>query len=348
MDFIDQLKGLAKRIETLKSQINTEEATKTSLIMPFFQILGYDVFNPLEFVPEYIADIGIKKGEKVDYAILNDGQPTIIVEAKWCGEPLNRHGNQLFRYFAATKAKFGILTNGIEYRFYTDLDEVNKMDLKPFFVVDLTNLKEADVTELKKFHKSNFDIQTVFNAAENLKYTNLIKGLLAKQLEQPDDNFVNYILSEVYDGKRRQSVIDKFTPIVKKSFNQFINDLLSDRITTALAQTSADDEQPAEDNIVDNTPAAILTPENEQAINIIRNILSPIVEPERIQAREFKYYTVVQLDGRKFKWICRLMLQDNKIAFFDADKYLAYYSIQSVDELNNFKDKLVAGLQRVI
>lgn len=348
MDFIDQLKGLAKRIETLKPQINTEEATKTSLIMPFFQLLGYDVFNPLEFVPEYTADIGIKKGEKVDYAILNDGQPTIIVEAKWCGEPLNRHGNQLFRYFAATKAKFGILTNGIEYRFYTDLDEVNKMDLKPFFVVDITNLKDQDVAELKKFHKSNFDIQTVFNAAENLKYTNLIKGLLAKQLEQPDDNFVNYILSEVYDGKRRQSVIDKFTPIVKKSFNQFINDLLSDRITAALAQTSADDEPQSDNDTSDSPSETVLAPENEQAINIIRNILSPIVDPERIQARDFKHYTVVQLDGRKFKWICRLYPQYNKIAFFDEEKYLIYFELNTPEDINNYKDKLIAGLQRVL
>ena len=85
MDFVDQVKILSKRVDTLKNQIQTEEATKTSFIMPFFQLLGYDVFNPLEFVPEYTADVGIKKGEKVDYAILNDGEPVILVEAKWCG-----------------------------------------------------------------------------------------------------------------------------------------------------------------------------------------------------------------------------------------------------------------------
>lgn len=117
MDFADQLKVLAKRVASLKEQIQTEEAAKTSFIMPFFQLLGYDVFNPLEFVPEYTADVGIKKGEKVDYAILSDGLPIILIEAKWCGEDLGKHGGQLFRYFGTTKAKFGILTNGIEYRF---------------------------------------------------------------------------------------------------------------------------------------------------------------------------------------------------------------------------------------
>lgn len=346
MDFTDKLQALSKRIENLKPQINTEEATKTSLVMPFFQLLGYDVFNPLEFVPEYTADVGIKKGEKVDYAILNNGQPTIIIEAKWCGEPLERHGNQLFRYFAATKAKFGILTNGIEYRFFTDLDEPNKMDLKPFFVMDLSNIREQDITELKKFHKNNFDVQTVFNAAENLKYTNLIKNLLTKQLEQPDDNFINYILSEVYDGHRKRSIIDKFSPIVKKSFNQFVNDLLSDRLKAALAQTSASDEQPAEDMPADEQPAA--SPEIEQALQYIKTILAPIVEPERIQSRDFKNYTVVQLDGKKFKWICRLYPQYSKIAFWDEEKYLTYFQLNNAEDINNYKDKLITGLQRVL
>lgn len=177
MDFADQVKILSKRVDTLKNQIQTEEATKTSFIMPFFQLLGYDVFNPLEFVPEYTADVGIKKGEKVDYAILNDGEPVILVEAKWCGESLDKHGGQLFRYFGTTKAKFGILTNGFEYRFFTDLDEQNKMDQKPFFVFDITQIKEQDITELKKFHKASFDIDAVFSAAEDLKYSNQVKQL---------------------------------------------------------------------------------------------------------------------------------------------------------------------------
>ena len=124
MDFIDKVKQLSTRISTMKDNISTEEATKTSMIMPFFQLLGYDVFNPLEFVPEYTADFGIKKGEKVDYAIMDENnQPVILVEAKWCGEPLDKHASQLFRYFSTTPAKFGVLTNGIIYRFYTDLDD---------------------------------------------------------------------------------------------------------------------------------------------------------------------------------------------------------------------------------
>ena len=135
MDFIDQLKQFSKRVDSLKGSISTEEATKTAVIMPFFAMLGYDVFNPQEFVPEFTADVGIKKGEKVDYAIIQDGEPVILIECKSISENLNKHDSQLFRYFGTTSAKFAILTNGMEYRFYTDLDNPNKMDESPFLTV---------------------------------------------------------------------------------------------------------------------------------------------------------------------------------------------------------------------
>ena len=131
MDFIDQLKQFSKRVESMKDSIQTEEATKTAIIMPFFAMLGYDVFNPQEFVPEFTADVGIKKGEKVDYAIIKEGEPVILIECKSIQENLDRHDSQLFRYFGTTTAKFAILTNGLIYRFYTDLDSPNKMDDDP-------------------------------------------------------------------------------------------------------------------------------------------------------------------------------------------------------------------------
>lgn len=129
MDFKDQIIQLAARVEKMKDQIKTEEATKNALVMPFIQILGYDVFDPFEVNPEFIADLGIKKGEKVDYAIMKDGEP-IIVECKHHLEKLDPHNSQLFRYFHVCKAKFGLLTNGLVYRFYTDLNDANKMDEK--------------------------------------------------------------------------------------------------------------------------------------------------------------------------------------------------------------------------
>ena len=148
----------------------TEEATKNGFIMPFINALGYDVFNPLEVIPEYTCDIGTKKGEKIDYAILKEGAPIILIECKHWKENLNVHSGQLLRYFHVSKAKFGILTNGIEYRFFTDLDETNKLDEKPFLNVSLTDLRDNDFEELKKFHKSYFDVERILNTASELKY----------------------------------------------------------------------------------------------------------------------------------------------------------------------------------
>lgn len=162
MDFIDQLKQFSKRVESMKDSIQTEEATKTAIIMPFFAMLGYDVFNPQEFVPEFTADVGIKKGEKVDYAIIKEGEPVILIECKSIQENLDRHDSQLFRYFGTTTAKFAILTNGLIYRFYTDLDSPNKMDDDPFLSINILDIRENQVPELKKFSKGVFDIDSIF------------------------------------------------------------------------------------------------------------------------------------------------------------------------------------------
>ena len=145
MEFEEKLNQFIERVNKITNSISTEEATKTSLIMPFFSLLGYDVFNPNEFTPEYTADVGIKKGEKVDYAIILNNQPTILIEAKSVNENLQKHGSQLFRYFGTTSAKIGILTNGITYKFFTDLDETNKMDSAPFLEINILDLKEADI-----------------------------------------------------------------------------------------------------------------------------------------------------------------------------------------------------------
>jgi Uncharacterized conserved protein len=157
----EAVKNLAERIEKTIDRIQTEEATKTAYIMPFIQMLGYDIFNPLEVVPEFTADIGIKKGEKVDYAIFRDDEPAILIECKDCRNLLNiDNESQLFRYFHTTKAKFGILTNGVSYKFFTDLEEPNKMDAKPFMEINILEYDKINYNELVKFAKSNFDSET--------------------------------------------------------------------------------------------------------------------------------------------------------------------------------------------
>ena len=142
MDLIDNFREISQSIPQKLEYITNEESTKTALILPFIEALGYDFKNPAEVVPEFTADIGHKKGEKVDYAIMIDNKPVILIECKDCNAHLHDlHASQLCRYFTSTPARLGILTNGIVYRFFTDMDKDNVMDKKPFLEIDMLNLK---------------------------------------------------------------------------------------------------------------------------------------------------------------------------------------------------------------
>ena len=189
MDFIDHIHDLSVRIEKQASVIQTEEATKNAFVMPFISALGYNVFDPTEVTPELVADVGTKKGEKVDYAILINGKPIILFECKWCGTNLDKENpTQLYRYFSAkTDAKFGILTNGIIYKFYSDLENQNVMDTKPFLELNMLNIKEPVVEEVKKFSKSTFDLNSILDTARELKYMREIRKRMCLAVRESVD-----------------------------------------------------------------------------------------------------------------------------------------------------------------
>jgi len=353
MDFIDELKQFSKRVDSLKDKISTEEATKTSIIMPFFQLLGYDVFNPHEFLPEFTADVGIKKGEKVDYAIIKDGKPMILIEAKWCGEQLDKHDSQLFRYFGTTPAKFAILTNGIIYRFYTDLDEQNKMDAKPFLEFDILDIKESYVNELKKFHKDSFDVETIFNTASELKYAGEIMKFMSQQLKSPSDNFVKYILGEVYSGVRTQNVVEKFRDIVRKSLNQFVTELMNDKITSALKTNSEQPEQPVlqPEVLPETTASKIVTTEEElESYFIIKHILFDIVPRDKVTHKDTESYFGILYDNNSWKWICRFKFDTNKKTLLipDEKKNPIKYCLEKLDDIYKYKQEIINAVKRYI
>ncbi|MFR8547767.1 MAG: type I restriction endonuclease [Lachnospiraceae bacterium] len=358
MGFNEDIKSFASKIEDRLSSIQTEEGTKMSLIVPFFQILGYDVFNPDEFCPEYTADVGIKKGEKVDYAILEDGKPIVLIECKWCGDTLDKHSSQLFRYFSTTPAKFGILTNGVCYKFYTDLEEANKMDLVPFLELDMLNLKEAKINELKKFCKSNFDQERIFSTAEELKYSSLIKQVITDELESPTDSFVRFLLTNIYDGQKTQKVIDKFTPIVKKSFTGLINDIVNQKISSALtpdSDTSDSKNQSTSDAVEDvNTEepeSKIFTTEEEiEAFYIVRGLLAGVIPVEDIVHRDTESYFGILYKDNNRKPICRIDLDRKikRILIPDENKKFVKYTIESLNDLYLYKDQLTAVVKRYL
>lgn len=348
MDFNDLIKQFSERVAAIKNTISTEEATKMSLIAPMFQMLGYDIFNPLEFCPEYTADVGIKKGEKVDYAIMENGTPSILIECKSCSEQLDKHSSQLFRYFGTTSARFGILTNGIIYRFYTDLEESNKMDLVPFLEIDILNLRDSSTLELKKFRKENFDRDKIISTAEELKYSSLIKSVLSSEFDSPSEEFVRFMLVNIYEGQKNQRVIDRFTPIVKKTFSSFVNEIVNNKISSALTEEPNDTTPLGEEEELDTK--IVTTQEEIEAFYILRGLLSEAVPVEHVVYRDTESYFGVLYKDNNRKPICRINLdkKSKQLLIPDENKKFERIYIESLNDLYKYKQQLTEVAKRYI
>jgi len=350
MDFIDTIKELSAKILREKEHISTEEATKTAWVMPFLNSLGYNVFDPLEVVPEFISDVGTKKGEKVDYCIKKDGDPIILIECKDQSTELDiPHAHQLFRYFAVTKVRFAILTNGIVYRFFTDLEQPNVMDSKPFFEFNMLDIKDSAVDELKKFSKSAFELEQILATASELKYTREIKRLIAEQMVNPSDEMVKLLTGGVYTGVKTQLVIKQFSEIVKRAFQQLITERVTDRLKYALTEESIAGENPV---VAEPIPAevndgkgVVTTEEETEAYMLVKAILRGTLDVKRVNIRDAVTYCAVLLDDNNRKPICRLYFNSatkKYITLFDAQKKETKNPIDSIDDILNFADQIKA------
>lgn len=369
MDFKDQIVQLSERISKQKDSIATEEATKTAFIMPMIAALGYDVFNPFEVVPEMDCDLIKKKGEKIDYAIMKDESPILLIECKHCKQDLNLHDTQLQKYFVASKARFGVLTNGIEYRFYTDLEKINIMDEKPFLVVNMLDLSDADIEQLKKFHKSYYNEEDVLSTANELKYTTEIKSILNNEFASPTAEFVRFFARQAYtSGQITSKVVDMFTPLVKKSISLVINDIISDRLNTAIKNSEQTSEiLPTQDSTSVNLPTeeqtkklpdgivymdkesgVVTTQEELDAYNIVRSILRKSIDVTRITYKDYKTYFVINLDNSEWFWICRISIGTRKKRIgIPVDKYknCEWIQIDNVDDIFKYANRLEEALK---
>ncbi len=351
MDFIDHLRALAARISSTQDLIKTEEATKNAMVMPFIQLLGYNVFDPTEVTPELIADIGTKKGEKVDYAILREGHPIMLFECKKFGGDLSiNHAGQLFRYFHVTAARFGVLTNGSVYRFFTDLEQPNKMDEKPFFEFDLLDFKERDVEELKKFAKSTFDVDTILTTASELKYTRAIQNKLADLLNTPSEEFVKILSGDLLGGRRfTQTIRDQFTIITKRAFEQLLTERINDRLKGALVSEPESTNIPSEPRPDSLDDQMIETSAEEiEGFHIVRSILRDVVNSRRVFMRDAQSYCAILLDDNNRKTICRLRFNNTEklaVGIFNEKKEEEKIPLTHLDDLYSIADKLKATVR---
>lgn len=336
MDFADRIRELATRIPNQLPHLRTEEAAKNALVLPFISALGYNVFDPFEVTPELDADVGIKKGEKVDYAILKDGKPVMLFECKACAANLDEcHASQLYRYFSVTPARVGVLTNGVIYRFFSDLEAPNKMDSRPFLEVNLLTAEETILAELKKFSKASFEIGAILANANDLKYTREIKRILMQELNQPSEDFVRFFVAQVYSGRMTQSVREQFTEITRKALQQFVSERVSDRLKSALAQEVESVKAPAEEAAAAPESTLDTTADEMQAYYIVKAILAQMVDPDRVILRDQKSYCSVLLDDSNRKPICRLWFNASQkyIGLFDTAKTETRVPIASLSEI---------------
>lgn len=354
MDFADHVAALAAKARKVGKSLQTEEATKTALIMPFIQALGYDIFNPEEVIPEFIADIGEKKGEKVDYAICSDGKPIIIVECKAYGSSLDvAQGVQLERYFQCTAARIGILTDGNRYRFFSDLEETNKMDRKPYMEFVLEEMDERLVQELRKLAKGKFDVTTTLSAAEEMKYSREFKRLLAEQMDNPEDDFIRFFVTKVYEGKFMQSVKERFAPIVKSSLHQFVNERINDRLKSAMTENKPEPSTEMPSPVEEAAPegdARIITSEEEwHAFYLVKSLLMGTVSPDRVTISDAVSYCNILLDGKRSKPLLRLHFNNLgrlRVGLFDGDNKDEKLDIATLDDILPLADRIRATARK--
>ena len=323
------LKALAERIEKQKDYICTEEATKTAFILPFLQILGYNVFDPREVVPEYHADVGVKKGEKVDYALFKDNKPIMLIECKNWSESLSeKYKNQLFRYFSVTNVKVAILTNGIDYHIYSDLDDDNRMDQRPFLQFNLLDdLSDALVAKIAKLSHPEFNIEEIIPLANHLVYVRRARKYLDQQFNEPTPEFVRFLASQIYDGIKTQSIIQKFTLVTSEALEKISKKRFQHKIISLIEHGNELSHQ-AEDTLVgeetlsglgkedqgsDNDKDKLITTSDElDGFAIIKSMLRKVIHPSRICYKDTQSYFGINIDGNVKKTICRLYLDSSK------------------------------------
>jgi hypothetical protein len=350
MDLIDHLQGLAARAEQTGDSLTNEEATKMALIAPFIQALGYDIFNPTEVKPEFSADLpGIKQGERVDYAVLENGQPKILIEAKPFRTDLrSAEKGQLSRYFQATHARIGILSNGRQFLFFSDLDRQNLMDEKPFAEIDLFDLKTAPLEQIKQLSKSMFDLETLLSTAERLKYLRGVKEEIRSELADPSDWLVKEMAKRVHTAERVSGqLLEKFKPVVIDAIKAVINDRINERLSSAMeAEKAADPAEPEENAVVESSDGTEFTEEEREGLYVIRAICASEIDPSRLSEKDTKTYCNVLLDGNSWKSILRMHFNGGtkRLEIFDEAEP-KFVPLEKAADIYKHSDRVRAALK---
>ncbi|WP_174279875.1 type I restriction endonuclease [Sphingomonas bacterium] len=354
MELATKLVELEKRTSQHRELLLTEEAAKTALVMPFLQALGYDVFNPAEVIPEFTADVGVKKGEKVDYALCIDGKLSMLVECKPSSVDLDlKHASQLFRYFATTEARVAVLTNGVAYQFYSDIDQPNKMDEKPFFVFSMDALRRSDPVTLERFRRHHFDIDAILAEAGRLKLESQMRIELGKEFAAPSDEFLRMMAARVQPGARFTAALkDQLSPVLIACIASLVRDQVNHRLASALNVAN-----PAPDNVPEGTSDdmsvmddGIMTTDDEiSGFRIVQAIAARHVDPKRVVIRDSKSYCAILLDDNNRKSLARLHFNSPTTRYIGVftGKVETRHPVSALTDLYKFEDAIVARVKEL-
>lgn len=337
-DFAQRVNELSRRSRHASQHALTEEATKTSVVLPLIQAFGFDPFNLEEVVPEYIADVGLKKGEKIDFALKIDGVLSVLIEVKPITLSLgNAQYSQLFRYFATKEAKLAVLTNGREIWFFSDMDEPNRMDKKPFFTFDLQSFTESEVSDLARFQKTTFSIGAIREAASNLRYAKAAAAYIKRQLESPDDDFVKLIGRQIVDGSMTKAVMEPLRVAVQGALDLVIRDRIQDKLSVAFRTepVPAEPGQPKQEVAADQGDI-VTTDDEAQAFMIVRAIAARHIDIDRVTLRDAKSYCSVFVDDNNRKPVCRLYFNSKStktLGLFDESKTENKVTIERLSDI---------------
>lgn len=349
MDFESQLNAIVETITERKEHVKTEEATKMTFVIPFLKALGYDVYNPKIVVPEYTADVGTKKGEKVDYAIFKSEKPFILIEAKNHTEDLDKHKNQLIRYFMASGVKFAILTNGVEYRFFTDIEKTNCMDQDPFLVVDLENLRRRDINDLKRFVCANLDLEEISSVARKKKYCRNIQEMFKNEIEDPSNDFVTFFAKQLTERRMTDAVKEEFKDYIKDSLRELINDLAEDQIIKIKNKIQEKDSPQSLDENEETTDRAkeiVTTEEKLQGFYIVKSILgSAGVNLDEVSYKDTLSYFSILYQGKVTKWICRLYFNIPKKKIISLPNESTNRNTDKLEDLYSLKENIIKAFK---
>jgi hypothetical protein len=356
----ENLKQIATTYHAAKDNIQTEEATKNALIMPFIAALGFNVFNPLEVVPEITADIGDKRGEKIDYALKSGDKVLMLVECKKCTVPLtDKNVSQVFRYFGAIRIKMdvrvAILTNGLEYQFFSDLENGNVLDHVPFFTFDILNFDQQKVQDLQKFSKNQFDVDTIVAKAEELKRMAVVESILGKYMTSPTESFVKCVLSDInFEGMKTKDVVATYADIIKEAFSHMLKNRVESILKTAMKQDAVESlAEDADPEIPSLVKVEVETTQEEiECYAIVKSIARDIVSPSRIFLKATKLYCSVTLsdENNKQKLLLRFFFNNTarkKVALFTdikKNKEMKKFPLSEIDDIYNYSDKIRATI----